>query len=143
MHALQQLAARLGVLQRVVFHGYLSHPEVLGLFARSDAFVLPTLSESCSMAMIEAMAAGLPIVATTVGGNPALVRHEENGLLVPPGTVLALANAMRALIADPGQRRRMGERNVELANNQLTAIANARHYVTLYRRALAGRRSRA
>jgi len=143
MHALQQLAARLGVLQRVVFHGYLSHPDVLRLFSNSDVFVLPTLSESCSMAMIEAMDAGLPVVATSVGGNPALIRHEENGLLVPPGTVLALSNSMRALIADPELRRRMGERNVELARSQMSAIGNARHYLRLYQRVLARHRSRA
>jgi glycosyltransferase involved in cell wall biosynthesis len=73
-----------------------------------DAFVLPSRSEACSNVLLEAMATGLPVVATRVGGTPALVEDEANGFLVPPADPPALAKALLRLVEDPDLAARLG-----------------------------------
>jgi glycosyltransferase involved in cell wall biosynthesis len=75
-----------------------------------DVFVLPSVSESCSNALMEAMATGLPVIATAIGGNPTLVEADRTGLLVPPGDAAALARAIARLIEDRDLAARLGER---------------------------------
>ncbi len=100
------------------FHGFLDIPmELLGGF---DVFVLPSLSEGLSSAILNAMAASLPVVATEVGGIPELIRHGENGLLVPPADAGALARAIEDLINDPEKAIRMGRRGREIVQERFT-----------------------
>ena len=73
-----------------------------------DLFCLPSLAEGISNTLLEAMATGLPVVATAVGGNPELVARDETGLLVPAGDPDALATALGGLVAEPALRRRLG-----------------------------------
>src|SRR4029078_3495299 len=73
-----------------------------------DVFVLPSFAEGTSKSVIEAMAHGLPIITTNVGGSPALLTPGA-GILVPPGDSAALADAMQSLAADPALRRQMGQ----------------------------------
>jgi len=73
-----------------------------------DVFVLPSFAEGTSKSVIEAMAHGLPIITTSVGGSPDLLTP-ETGILVPPGDSAALANAMHCLASDPALRKRMGD----------------------------------
>jgi glycosyltransferase involved in cell wall biosynthesis len=73
-----------------------------------DCFVFPSLNEGMGRALIEAMAAGLPVVASRVGGIPAIVRHEENGLLVAAGDSRALSEALRRILSDPQLADRLG-----------------------------------
>tara|TARA_R110002110_G_scaffold76898_2_gene202300 strand:+ start:11512 stop:12717 length:1206 start_codon:yes stop_codon:yes gene_type:complete len=82
--------------------------DVPALLACMDVFVLPSLGEGISNTLLEAMATGLPVVATRVGGNPELVHDGVTGLLVPVGDVQALVHAMLALVEDPARRERMG-----------------------------------
>jgi glycosyltransferase involved in cell wall biosynthesis len=77
--------------------------------AAADIFVFPTLAEGLSGALIEAMAAGLPCVTTDISGNRELVQHGETGLLVPPSNSSALAAALRNLLENPAEARRLGE----------------------------------
>jgi glycosyltransferase involved in cell wall biosynthesis len=74
-----------------------------------DIFVLPSLNEGMGRVLVEAMSAGLPIVASRVGGIPDLVKHGENGLLVPPANTGALERAISDLLSDKAKRKRMGE----------------------------------
>ncbi len=98
-------------------------------YKRADLFVLPTYAECLPISMIEAMAAGLPVVSTTVGGIPDLIEDGVEGFLVAPGDVEALADRIARLINNPAERRRMGERarvkarlyDEELALSQLGA----------------------
>lgn len=83
--------------------------DVPRLLAATDVFVLPSLQEVTPLAITEAQLAGLPVVATDVGGIPELVRHGESGWLVPPGDARALAAALDAVLSDPGLARRLGE----------------------------------
>jgi glycosyltransferase involved in cell wall biosynthesis len=73
-----------------------------------DVFVLPSFAEGTSKSVIEAMAHGLPIITTSVGGSPDLLTA-ESGILVPPGDSAALARAMQRLASDPALRKRMGQ----------------------------------
>jgi len=96
---LTALAAARGMGDRVRFFGH--RDDVPALLRESDIFVLPSRSEAFPNGLIEAMAAGLPVVATAVGGIVELVRHGENGLLVRPGDSRDLANAIQQLVDDP------------------------------------------
>ena len=103
----RDLAARLGVADRVHFPGLCR--EVPELLAGGDVFVLSSAWEGMPMAVIEAMAAGLPVVATAVGGVPELVEDGITGVLVPAGDTGALAAALGGLARDPARRRSLGE----------------------------------
>jgi len=87
--------------------------EIMPIF---DIFVLPSLNEGMGRVLVEAMAAGKPIVASKIGGIPDLVKHGDNGLLVPPGDEKALADGIRQLINDPEKAKKMGQRGRELCN---------------------------
>ena len=103
---LEESARELGVADRIVFTGEREDPgEIL---AALDIFVLPSRSEGFGRANLEAMAAGLPVVSTRVGGIPEVVIDGETGILVPPNRPEALAEAITALAEDPALRKRLG-----------------------------------
>lgn len=79
------------------------------LMADADVFLLPSYFEGLPMALLEAMSWGLPSITTPVGGIPDIIKHEVNGLFVPPGDVVALAEAMQRMIADTSLRDRLGK----------------------------------
>lgn len=83
--------------------------DIPSLLARGSVFALSSLTEGVSLTILEAMATGLPVVATRVGGNPEVIADGETGLLVPPGDPASLAAALLALRRDPARRRHMGE----------------------------------
>ncbi len=89
----------LGVGESISFLG--SRDDIPELLAAAEVFVLPSVSEGTSLALLEAMAAAKPIVATDIPGNRGLLRHEHNSLLVPPGDPERLYLAIAALLADP------------------------------------------
>ena len=97
--SLKRLAARLGLGDRLVFAGL--RQDVPSLLAASTAAVMPSLNEALSNALLESMAAGLPTVATRVGGTAEALTDGATGLLVPPDDALALAAALGRLLDDP------------------------------------------
>ena len=100
--------AQHGLEDRVTFAGALSHPATLTLLRRADLFALASFAEGIPVALMEAMALGLPCVSTTVAGIPELIRSGVDGLLVPPANVAALAEALEALATDARLRRTLG-----------------------------------
>jgi glycosyltransferase involved in cell wall biosynthesis len=110
--------------------------DVAERLAQADVFVLSSRSEGLPLAILEAMAAGLPVVATAVGGIPELVADGETGLLVPPGDADALAGALRRLVADPGLRRRLGEAARARVEERFSLTAMRRAHLALYERLL-------
>jgi glycosyltransferase involved in cell wall biosynthesis len=82
--------------------------DIEACLAGMDLFVLPSLNEGMGRALIEAMAAGLPVIASRVGGIPAVISHERTGLLVPPGHAGALAEALRRLLDRPEWATQLG-----------------------------------
>jgi len=104
--ALEERVRRQGLEQQVRFLGW--RKDVERIFADLDLVVLSSLSEGTPVTLIEAMAAGKPVVATRVGGVPDLIRDGETGVLVPPRDAAALAQAMIALLHDAERRHRLG-----------------------------------
>ena len=104
--ACRALAASLGIAGRVRFSGYL--PDVAQTLAGAHVFALSSRSEALPRSVLEAMRAGLPVVASDVGGLPELIDSGRNGLLVPPGADAAFSAALAGLIADAPRRSQMG-----------------------------------
>lgn len=105
---LQQLAQQLGVGERVLFSGFKSGQDLLDEYSRFDIYVFPSHWEGLPYALLEAMRAGLPIVATAVGGIPEAIRDDSEGFLVPPRSPELLKNAICRLIGDPEEAYALG-----------------------------------
>jgi glycosyltransferase involved in cell wall biosynthesis len=103
---LERQAQELGIAPAVWFAG--DRNDVAELMRLFDLFVLPSLGEGISNTILEAMATGLAVIATRVGGNPELVLEGETGILVSPGDSAALAGAMFELVTDEARRVRWG-----------------------------------
>jgi glycosyltransferase involved in cell wall biosynthesis len=99
-------AESIGLRGRVHFLGH--REDIEACLAGMDLFVLPSMNEGMGRALIEAMAVGLPVIASGVGGIPAVIDHEHTGLLVPPGDAGALAQAMRRMLDRPEWARQLG-----------------------------------
>lgn len=110
---LQAQAAEAGIQKNVRFLGW--RPDVAGVMATFDVFVLPSLNEGMGKVLVEAMALAKPIIASAVGGIPDLVSHGENGLLVPGADAQALAGSLKLLSRDPARRQTMGARGKLMA----------------------------
>lgn len=118
-HRLVELCEQLGIADLVRFVGPVPHHQLPRYYRAADVAVMPSLYESFGMALLEAMACGIPAVATKVDGPSNFVLDRFSGLLVPPGDALALANALEQLITDESTRRR-------LASNAFHTVANYR-----------------
>jgi len=114
--------------------------DVPDLLSDADVFVLASRSEGLPLSVVEAMAAGLPVVASDVGGLHELVRNGETGVLVPPGDPAALADALRPLLVDRELRRRLGSAGRERAKALFDLSGFRRAHLELYRRKLAAAR---
>jgi glycosyltransferase involved in cell wall biosynthesis len=97
-----------------------------------DLFVLPSLSEGISNTVLEAMASGLPVVATAVGGNPELIDAGVTGTLVPRGDVTRLAQAIRGYVENPDACRRQGFEARRVAERRFSMDAMVQAYMGIY-----------
>lgn len=129
--ALEAQAAALGIGESLRFLG--DRGDVRQLLQGFDAFALSSLSEGYSMALLEACASGLPIVATDVGGNREIVVDGRNGLLVPAADETALADALARLLRDPAHAEAMGRAGRDWALREASIDAMAARYDALYR----------
>jgi glycosyltransferase involved in cell wall biosynthesis len=127
---LRALSEQLGIGSRVVFAGM--RRDIPQLLALMDIFVLPSLYEGFGIAILEAMATGKPVVASTVGGIPEFVVSGESGLLVPPGDSIALAAAIRQLLAQPERAKIMGRRGQEHVRHHYSIESVVRQHEQLY-----------
>jgi glycosyltransferase involved in cell wall biosynthesis len=106
---LKTLARDLGLESRVDFPGHLPYASLAAEYRRADVFCLPSLQEGFGIVFLEAMAAGLPIVAVRAGAVPEVVTEGQCGLFAQPGDVDGLAQALDRLLEDEGERRRLAE----------------------------------
>jgi glycosyltransferase involved in cell wall biosynthesis len=127
---LHRLATKLGIDDRVEWVGWTEQPAEQ--LPRFTVFVLPSRSEGLPLSVCEAMLAGLPVVASDVGGVGEVVVDGETGVLVPPDHPDALAGAIETLLRDAALRARMGEAGRQRARTHFTASAMARSYESLY-----------
>ena len=131
-HSLQDLVAEMGIASRVDFLGPIPGAEMPGIYQDADVFVLPSLVEGMPNVVLEAMASGLPILATRIPGSEDLVCHRRTGALVPPSNPELLAEALYELIQNSAFRKAAGQRAREKAE-VLSWKHVARAYLDLYR----------
>ncbi|MBJ6984071.1 glycosyltransferase [Luteimonas sp. MC1750] len=136
--ALERQAQALGIAERVLFAG--TRRDVPKLLPGVDVFALPSLTEGLSIALLEACAAGLPVVASDVGGNPEIVRHGRTGLLVPVDDGDALRAALLRILGDRPLRLALGLAAREWVMTHASIDAMRLSYDRLYADALAGAR---
>jgi glycosyltransferase involved in cell wall biosynthesis len=108
--------------------------DVPAILSASDAFVLPSLWEGLPMALIEAMASGLPVIATQVSGSQQVVEQDRSGILVQPGEVPPLRQAIEYLLADPEWARQLGKAAQRRIEEAYSAHRQAEEHLILYRR---------
>jgi glycogen(starch) synthase len=104
------LIGELGLEKHVELHVNVAHDQLPQYMERADLFILPSRAEPFGIVLLEAGAAGLPVVASGVGGIPELIEPERTGLLIPPGNVEGLELAIRRLIENPELARELGRR---------------------------------
>lgn len=132
---LESMASDLEISERVRFLGHRS--DVPELLAACDVFALPSLYEGSSLAVLEAMAAGRPVVSSAIGGTDELIDDGIDGVLVPPGDAIALTAALRRLLGDAGLRSRLAERARRRVQRDFTPAAMASRVESIYEEVLA------
>jgi glycosyltransferase involved in cell wall biosynthesis len=133
---LRERARALGILEDCVFQP--ATQQVADWLRAIDIFVLPSLSEALSNSLMEAMASGCCVVASSVGGNPELVSHGETGMLFAPRDAVGLAGVLRVLVRDPVLRGALGCNAARLIHSRFSLAAAARRMGDIYAEILTG-----
>jgi colanic acid/amylovoran biosynthesis glycosyltransferase len=129
---LEAAAASLGLARDVRFVGAVGQDQIRGFYERADVFCLPSFAEGIPVVVIEAMAMELPVLCTRIMGIPELVEHGEEGLLVAPGRVDVLTDALRTLVRSPEERRRLGTAARRKVAREFDVRVSARHLRELF-----------
>jgi glycosyltransferase involved in cell wall biosynthesis len=130
----QAIVDEAGLSQRVWLPG--ERQDVADVMRALSCFALPSRAEGISNTILEAMASGLPVVATRVGGNAELVSEGRTGHLVPPGDPAALATALAELMTEPRRSMTMGQQARDVAERQFSLQAMVARYQAVYDRQL-------
>ena len=125
---LQERAKAVALTNRVVFTGHLPQRELAEWMASAYCLVLPSLTEGLGRVLIEAMAVGLPLIGTTVGGIPELIEPAVNGLLVPPGCPEELAAALDWVLSHPNETIAMGQAGRQRSEKVFSVDRYAQEY---------------
>jgi len=126
----QELKERYGSNPNIHFLGW--RKDIPQILRASDVFVLPSLREAFGLSIVEAMASGVPVVATDTGGARDIIENGKSGLLVPPGDSESLMGAIKTLIDNPGQRKDLAKNALERAKTYFTAERMAKETAELY-----------
>ena len=137
---LNAIAVERGISERVHFAGF--QESVASYLSALDLYVHPSLKEAFGLAVVEAMAMGKAVVATTTGGLPEVVAQGETGLLVPPGDVESLAATVVSLLKDRVRREQMGICGRARAHERFSLDASVRHMEQLYGEVLGAQKGR-
>ncbi len=135
---LREQVRSLGLSDQVLFAG--KRTDVADLLPAFDIFAMPSLTEGLSIALLEACASGMAVVATAVGGNPEIIHHGQTGLLVPAADGPALADALGALLRDPAEGLRLGMNAASWVGKHASIGALCSTYDDFYRESLNQRR---
>ncbi|MCL5949760.1 MAG: glycosyltransferase family 4 protein [Candidatus Bathyarchaeota archaeon] len=124
---LRQLSKSLGVSQSVIFTGAISQAEIPNAYSAADVFVLPSLFESFGISLIEAQAAGKPVIGTRTGGVPEALVDGETGLLIDPGNFEQLEVAIVQALSDKDLAWKMGQRGIKFVETRFSihAVVNS------------------
>ncbi len=131
LDSMKQLASELGISDRVLFCGLL--PDVTAYLQSSDLFVLPSRQEGMPNALLEAMACGLPGVATRIGGVVDVIQDGKNGVLVPPYSPESLANAIKNLLANESLARQYSVNGLHTIHEYFSLDSIVKKYISLYK----------
>ena len=137
---LRRHSESLGLAKQVIFAGLLDEASLLDEFGRAEALVLPSYQETAPMVVQQAMAAGLAVVATRVGGIPDQIQHGKTGLLFDAGDVDGLAKLIERLGSEARLSRQLGDAAKAIAEACFQSVSVARATVEVYRRTLASHR---
>ena len=138
--ALRARAAQLGLVESVTFAGPIPHEDTPPFYRSADVFALSSDFDNSPNAILEAMASGLPVVATDVGGVRHFVRDPIGGAVVPLGDAAALAYAIERFLVQPDAARSAGIHNRTRASSEFSWRASAARLLDVYRRTIAARR---
>jgi len=128
----KQQAAELNIAHRVRFVGWVGGQQKADLFSETSIFCLPSHTEGLPMALLDAFAYGIPVVATPVGGIPDIIRNQENGLLFPAGDVSALSRQLSLLMDNPPLRQHLSQQSCLMAKTLFNPEAIEKQLCTLY-----------
>jgi glycosyltransferase involved in cell wall biosynthesis len=129
--ALQSLVKELGIGDRIIFLGWQSREQLTECYRRANIFLFPSRHEGMPNAMLEAMASGLPVIASCIAGNEELVVDDKTGLLVPSEDIERLQTALKKLLSDPALREHMGEAARRHVEDNYSWETTARQYALL------------
>lgn len=131
MHVLQSLAKELGIEDRVIFLGWQSREQLLECYLQANIFLFPSRHEGMPNAMLEAMASGLPVIASCIAGSEELVVDGKTGYLVPSEDIEALQEALKKLLGDSALRKQMGLASRQHVEENYSWEYTARQYALL------------
>jgi glycosyltransferase involved in cell wall biosynthesis len=135
----RELIQKLNLESRIHLLGY--RTDTANLLSAADIYLLPTKRENLSMSLLEALAAGLPIITTPVGGNLELVQAEKTAILADAGNIAALSGALERLLQDQQLRQAMGARAYESVHRfSLGTVAH--QHITLYQEIISAKSSK-
>jgi glycosyltransferase involved in cell wall biosynthesis len=132
---IEALVKRLGLSENVTFTGFLSHIEFPDVYSLADLFAIPSESELQSIVTMEALASGLPVVASNKDALPELVKNPENGFLFEPGSTDILSEKIIEILSDDTLRRRMGQASLEIVQ-QHSIVNTISKFESLYKEAI-------
>ena len=139
--ALRRQSAELGLSDAVTFAGSIPFEDTPRFYRSADVFALSSTFDNSPNAVLEAMASGLPVVTTDVGGVREFVSDRVGGLVVPPGDASAFAAALERYLTSPAAAREAGDYNRVKATTEFSWRASARRLLSVYHTVIAGRRS--
>jgi len=134
MHMLKSLAKELGINDRIVFLGWQSHGQLMEQYKQANLFLFPSRHEGMPNAVLEAMASGLPVIASRIAGNEELVIDEKTGLLVPSENIESLRDSLKKTLNDVPLREQMGQASRRHMEERYSWESTAQEYALLLER---------
>ena len=131
MQVLQSLAKELGIEDRVHFLGWQSRDQLIASYKQANIFLFPSRHEGMPNAMLEAMASGLPVIASCIAGSEELVLNDKTGYLIPSEDIASLQVALKKMLSDPARRAQMGSASRQHAEANYSWESTARQYARL------------
>ena len=133
LHEMQQLASKHGIIEKVRFVGGMEQKQLPSYYSAADAFIITSHYDNFPNAVLEAMACGLPIIGTNVGGIPQQIADGENGFLIEPGNLLDLKMAILNLAKNSEKCQVMGRKNLFLVKNSYNWRVTCEKFLQVYR----------
>ena len=130
----------LNLQKNVELLGHVSEDRLIELYQTSEAFILPSLYEGLPTVLLEAMACGAPCISTSVGGVPEVLHDHVDGLLIPPGNPMAMADAIRKIQNDRSLQKKLGQNARKLITSEFSWTRMADRFISLYEMMLCDRR---